>query len=93
MEMLEGLGSVTCSISNFEVRDPVVAQDGHTYERQEIENWLRRSSKSPNTGIDMKCKEVYANQGLRMLQRDVEEFKKEAKRLIKTSEGHLQQTW
>ena len=30
--------------------DPVIAADGHTYERTAIQHWLHRSSLSPVTG-------------------------------------------
>ena len=29
--------------------DPVLAEDGHTYERSEIEEWFRRNQTSPMT--------------------------------------------
>ena len=33
------------------MRDPVVAADGHTYDRKEIEDWFKRGNRtSPTTG-------------------------------------------
>lgn len=40
-----------CPITHKLFEDPVVAQDGHTYERSAIEDWFRRSVSSPMTGI------------------------------------------
>jgi U-box domain len=33
------------------MRDPVVTQDGHSYERSAIEQWYRKNSTSPMTGV------------------------------------------
>ena len=42
-----------CPISLDIMQNPVCAQDGHTYERREIVQWLRRNHKSPKTLLDM----------------------------------------
>jgi hypothetical protein len=39
-----------CPITTDRMLDPVVAADGHTYERAAIEQWLAKSAKSPMTG-------------------------------------------
>jgi hypothetical protein len=39
-----------CPIMYQLFRDPVIAQDGHTYERTAIEKWLEKNSTSPRTG-------------------------------------------
>jgi hypothetical protein len=39
-----------CPITQMEMRDPVVAADGHSYEREAIENWMREHQKSPMSG-------------------------------------------
>ncbi|GBF92338.1 hypothetical protein Rsub_05540 [Raphidocelis subcapitata] len=39
-----------CPISREVFRDPVVASDGHTYERAAIAAWLQKSDSSPVTG-------------------------------------------
>ncbi len=33
--------------------DPVIAADGHTYEKAAMENWLQRSDMSPVTGLPL----------------------------------------
>lgn len=38
-----------CPITNEIMQDPVVAADGHTYEREAIETWFRRRNTSPMT--------------------------------------------
>ena len=43
----------TCSISGEIFRNPVVAQDGHTYERASIERWLTIKKTSPMTNQRM----------------------------------------
>jgi hypothetical protein len=35
-----------CPITMEVMRDPVIAADGHTYEREAIENWLRRGHRT-----------------------------------------------
>lgn len=42
-----------CPISLDIMQNPVCAQDGHTYERREIVQWLCRNHKSPKTLLDM----------------------------------------
>eukprot|EP00210_Caulerpa_lentillifera_P006980 g6675.t1 len=39
----------SCPISLTQMKDPVIAADGHTYERKVIEQWLSRSGVSPIT--------------------------------------------
>ena len=41
--------------------DPVIAADGHTYERDVIQKWLQRSSASPVTGLTLANKELLPN--------------------------------
>ena len=41
--------------------DPVIAADGHTYERDAVEKWLQRSSASPVTGFKLASKELLPN--------------------------------
>ena len=42
--------SATCSITGDFMIDPVMAEDGHVYERSAITLWFAQSSKSPLTG-------------------------------------------
>lgn len=40
---------VYCPITFEVMRDPVIAVDGHTYERAAIEQWIRQKQESPVT--------------------------------------------
>ena len=54
-----------CPISFKLMVDPVVAQDGHTYERTEIETWLQKNSTSPMDRTPITNKKLYKNIGLK----------------------------
>jgi hypothetical protein len=41
----------TCSITHCIFLDPVLAADGHFYERFAIEKWFETNSTSPLTGV------------------------------------------
>lgn len=43
------------------MRDPVVAADGHTYERAAIARWLLSSNRSPLTGSALAHKNLVPN--------------------------------
>lgn len=45
--------------------DPVVAADGHTYERSDIEEWLKNNDTSPMTNERMEHKLLIPNLALR----------------------------
>lgn len=51
----------TCPITGDVMRDPVVAADGHTYERAAIRRWLETSDTSPLTGAVLPHKELVPN--------------------------------
>jgi hypothetical protein len=38
-----------CSITHDVMVDPVIASDGHTYERTAIESWIKKTARSPMT--------------------------------------------
>lgn len=42
-------------------KDPVVLSDGYTYERENIEEWLRTKTNSPTTGRELPDKEIIPN--------------------------------
>lgn len=50
-----------CPITGEPMRDPVVAADGHTYERSAIARWLSTSNKSPLTGAILAHKDLVPN--------------------------------
>merc|ERR1711970_1009378 len=61
-----------CPIMQATMRDPVVAADGNSYEREAIEEHLGRSNISPLTNTPLKNKEVIANNALKKLIRSYE---------------------
>ena len=53
--------SLTCPISFNIFINPVIASDGHTYERRDIELWISKSNKSPMTGKILESYDLYPN--------------------------------
>ncbi len=54
-----------CPISMSLMMDPIICADGHTYDRANIEKWLRRSDKSPKTGDRLESKITISNHALK----------------------------
>ena len=54
-----------CPITQEMMRDPVIAEDGYTYERQAIEEWTSRHRRSPMTNKDMNTTQLISNHALR----------------------------
>ena len=72
-----------CPISHQLMVDPVVAQDGHSYERTEITEWLSRSSESPMDRSIIDNKTLYTNIGLKTA---IQEWKNNNPELVKKDE-------
>mmetsp|Transcript_35696 Transcript_35696/g.83960 ORF Transcript_35696/g.83960 Transcript_35696/m.83960 type:complete len:364 (-) Transcript_35696:156-1247(-) len=53
--------SFVCPISLEVMTDPVTAADGHTYEREEVEDWFRKHSTSPLTNMELPHKRLVPN--------------------------------
>jgi serine/threonine protein kinase len=53
--------SLLCPLTLELFRDPVVAQDGHTYEREAIEEWIRKTGTSPITRQPMSIQHLISN--------------------------------
>ncbi|NEJ83182.1 hypothetical protein GR268_42650, partial [Rhizobium leguminosarum] len=61
-----------CPITQEIMEDPVIAQDGHTYERQAIKRWLDMGKRiSPKTGARLLSTELIANYTMRSLIQDI----------------------
>ena len=56
-----------CPISLSLMVDPVIAADGHTYERADIELWFQQKRKSPKTGNQLADLRLIPNIALRQL--------------------------
>jgi len=57
--------SLVCPILGTLMADPVIAADGHTYERAAITEWFKESSLSPMTGLNLNSKSVITNYALK----------------------------
>ncbi|CAF4591867.1 unnamed protein product [Didymodactylos carnosus] len=64
--------SLTCPITFDLFRDPVVAEDGHTYEREAIINWIREKGTSPITREPLTTESLRPNYTVKKV---VDEFK------------------
>ena len=54
-----------CPITNEIIKDPVIALDGHSYERTAIVQWFKRSQTSPLTGEHLESKLLIPNHSFR----------------------------
>lgn len=54
-----------CPITMSLMRDPVIAPDGHSYERSAIVQWFAQSSLSPKTGLRLASTDLIPNHALR----------------------------
>lgn len=54
-----------CPLTRDVLRDPVVASDGHSYERSHIERWLVEHETSPMTGEKLRHTHLTENHALR----------------------------
>eukprot|EP00796_Vickermania_ingenoplastis_P001194 gene1194-710_t len=61
------IASCFCPLTQCMMTDPVSTVDGHTYEREAIEQWLRRRSTSPLTNLRLERKDLVPNMERRML--------------------------
>tara|TARA_B110001450_G_scaffold228674_1_gene228793 strand:- start:7 stop:996 length:990 start_codon:yes stop_codon:yes gene_type:complete len=57
--------NMLCPITRSIMIDPVIAFDGHSYERSAIEQWLKMNHKSPISGSELKSRMVLPNHTLR----------------------------
>ena len=54
-------GMPPCPITGVAMVDPVVAADGHTYDRHAIQRWMQTSNKSPLTGEALSHSQLVSN--------------------------------
>ncbi|EOD25208.1 hypothetical protein EMIHUDRAFT_206382, partial [Emiliania huxleyi CCMP1516] len=62
-----------CPITTEVMVDPVMAADGHSYERSAIERWLATKSTSPLTGEELEFTRLFPNHTLRRMIRQWQE--------------------
>jgi hypothetical protein len=70
-------GHLICPITHSLFRDPVVASDGHTYERAAITDWLKGSHKSPMTRQNISVGTLNPNLVIKIM---ADDFRTECKR-------------
>ena len=56
---------VMCPISHELMVDPVLAADGNSYERKEIEQWLENHDTSPVTNLQLETKTLFENHAVK----------------------------
>ncbi|BFZ22696.1 hypothetical protein BsWGS_25735 [Bradybaena similaris] len=56
-----------CPITHELMRDPVIASDGYTYDRQAIVSWITKEHRSPMTNVLLTSTEVTPNRTLKMM--------------------------
>ncbi|BFZ22695.1 hypothetical protein BsWGS_25734 [Bradybaena similaris] len=56
-----------CPITLELMKDPVIASDGYTYDRQAIESWITKEHRSPMTNVLLTSTEVTPNRTLKMM--------------------------
>lgn len=61
----------TCPITRQLMRVPVIAADGHTYDRSAIERWLLHHDNSPKTGERLEHRMLVPNHNLKRLVDDL----------------------
>ncbi|KAA6420846.1 MAG: U-box domain-containing protein [Trebouxia sp. A1-2] len=54
-----------CPLTKVSMQDPVIAADGHTYERQAMEDWLTCHNTSPVTGQQLHSLRLISNVAIR----------------------------
>ena len=68
--------SYICPITQDVMLDPVILVDGHTYEKEAIEDWLKYRNTSPLTGMTLPSKQMIPNYALKGLIHELEELAK-----------------
>jgi len=68
--------SLICPITFQLFRDPVLAQDGHTYEREAIVKWLEKGGRSPLTNQPLSLEHLYPNYAIK---KAIDYFEKSSK--------------
>ena len=67
MDLSSIIDSITCPITGDIMNDPVQGNDGHTYERTAITEWLSRNPISPQTRAPMNITDLKVNASIRFL--------------------------
>ena len=60
-----------CPITHNVMKDPVICEDGNSYERNAIETWLKQSYLSPMSNLPLLSRKVTANFNLKQVIREL----------------------
>jgi hypothetical protein len=76
-----------CPITQELLREPVIAEDGHTYEKEAIQNWLSKNQTSPLTRKQISPTKLIPNLVLKQLIEQWKEDQRKGKGKGKTDMG------
>ncbi|HQY22132.1 MAG TPA: ankyrin repeat domain-containing protein [Gammaproteobacteria bacterium] len=79
-----------CSITGQIMMEPVFTSDGHTYEREKIDEWLQTHNTSPKTGVNLENKNLTVNHDKRS---DISDFLENNPELYDGDEVYLPKAW
>jgi hypothetical protein len=82
-----GVDAFLCPITRDIMCDPVICSDGHTYEREAIEQWLRSNSRSPKTNQHLPSRTLIPNHSMKQAIDAMEENIVSVKRFSRDFEG------
>lgn len=82
--------SYICSITGQIMVNPVFSADGHTYECEAIEEWLKTHDTSPRTNLKLRHKELVENHDKRG---DISDFLQDHPELYERDEVYLPKSW
>lgn len=85
------LNDITCPITHEIFNDPVIAADGHTYERNAIFEWFKTHDSSPKTGAKLSHRDLTPNHTLKCVIRGIQALleKQETKRSNSTGKDSV----
>jgi hypothetical protein len=73
LDMTTACRSLICPITYELFCDPVLAEDGHTYERDAIERWIKENGTSPLTRQSLSIDHLRPNHTIKQAVADFEE--------------------
>jgi len=75
-----------CPITYLIMAEPVITDDGHTFEKEAIQHWLLTNDKNPLTNVILKNKEIRPNKLIKSM---IANFLGKNKQLYDTNEVYL----
>ncbi|KDO32075.1 hypothetical protein SPRG_03294 [Saprolegnia parasitica CBS 223.65] len=84
---MASLASFRCPIGHEMMVDPVVASDGHTYERAQIARWLQTHDSSPITNGKLATKALLPNHTLKQAIAEFQSYVASSRRREREDDG------